>query len=666
MIILKASERYATARVVGRITTGSVGIPVELELSDDFDGLAVTVCFECGGDVADVVWYDGAEVTVPAQLLEHEGVKLNLGVYGANTSGEIVIPTIWATAGFVNRGVEPSGVDPSEPEPDWTAQVQSIAAEAIETANSVRADADAGEFDGPPGPQGDPAPVDMVQDAVNDWLDEHPEAITAVHKSVASIEDVLSLSENVDIPWVDGGSRGVYATDGSLHGSNIVNHTDYVVVKQFSSITYKRMSTTASTGSFGMAFYDDSKQFISGETLIKNAESYAYSDSTIAVPDTAAFARFSIFNSESGVTGEFSVTGVSMLTTEMDDLRAVAESSLDVVTSMQTIPDSIAWRAGYVTTSGSFVTTQPYNNWSTTYILDAKKFTTLYVMVPQNRQCTIARYDKDSKEFVSRTDQITGDSIVVKNDYDVRISVATFTSGSSMTFDEVMEGVTILADWKYSKWCGKKLVAMGDSITYGTGVTVQSSRWWNQLGRLLDCSSFSGMGVSGSCYSVTSNYGTDHSPISQRWNTIPTDADLVVLFAGTNDYGHNTPLGSITDTTDVGFYGALYSTLTGIIAANPDVRLVVMTPIHRWGYTSGLVIYDTDQNGQGLTLKSYVDAIKAMCERIGVACVDCFAMAGIVPSVSVFKEAYVPDGLHPNDAGHTILTGYLRSVFEAL
>lgn len=215
MIILKASERYATARVVGRITTGSVGIPVELELSDDFDGLAVTVCFECGGDAADVVWYDGAEVTVPAQLLEHEGTKLNLGVYGANTSGEIVIPTIWATAGFVNRGVVPSGVDPSESEPDWTAQVQAIAAEAIQTANSVRADADAGEFDGPPGPQGDPAPVDMVQDAVSDWLDEHPEATTTVQNDSVTGPKIIADGMIAEL------TRNLYDGYTKIDGANI-------------------------------------------------------------------------------------------------------------------------------------------------------------------------------------------------------------------------------------------------------------------------------------------------------------------------------------------------------------------------------------------------------------------------------------------------------------
>ncbi len=148
MIILKADERQACARTVGRVTTGSVGIPVELELSDDFDGLAVTICFECGDSKADVVWYDGAEVTVPAQLLAHEGEKLKVGVYGARADGEVVIPTVWATADVVRLGAVPSGVDPSQPEPDWTAQVQSIAAEAIETANAVKAAADAGEFDG--------------------------------------------------------------------------------------------------------------------------------------------------------------------------------------------------------------------------------------------------------------------------------------------------------------------------------------------------------------------------------------------------------------------------------------------------------------------------------------------------------------------------------------
>lgn len=148
MIHLIADERHACAHAHGELTVGSRGIPVQVGLSDDFDGLAVTICFQAGTERAEVVWYEGEEINVPPQCLTKEGERLLVGVYGAKADGTVVIPTIWATAGIVKRGTDLTGVSPLDPEPDWTAQVQSIAAEAIETANSVRADADAGEFDG--------------------------------------------------------------------------------------------------------------------------------------------------------------------------------------------------------------------------------------------------------------------------------------------------------------------------------------------------------------------------------------------------------------------------------------------------------------------------------------------------------------------------------------
>lgn len=148
MIHLIADERHACAHAHGELTVGSRGIPVQVGLSDDFDGLAVTICFQAGTERAEVVWYEGEEINVPPQCLTKEGERLLVGVYGAKADGTVVIPTIWATAGIVKRGTDLTGASPLDPEPDWTAQVQSIAAEAIETANAVKAAADAGEFDG--------------------------------------------------------------------------------------------------------------------------------------------------------------------------------------------------------------------------------------------------------------------------------------------------------------------------------------------------------------------------------------------------------------------------------------------------------------------------------------------------------------------------------------
>ena len=147
MITLVATGRRAMATTDEPITTGSVGIPVEVDLSEDFDGLARTLVFACGPRAADVPLM-GQRATLPAQLVRHAGHRLRVGVYGAAPDGTVVIPTVWAEVGIVRRGTEPSGIDPAQPAPSWAAQVQEAAASAVDAATSVSEAAARGDFDG--------------------------------------------------------------------------------------------------------------------------------------------------------------------------------------------------------------------------------------------------------------------------------------------------------------------------------------------------------------------------------------------------------------------------------------------------------------------------------------------------------------------------------------
>lgn len=163
MINFSANSRSACATSDDAITTGSVGIPIQLNLSADFAGLAKTLVFSAGTTSVDLALVgDAAEATVPPDVLTTPGAMLKIGIYAADASGNIVIPTVYAFAGEIAQGAEPSGVDPAAPTPSWVAQVQQAASDAMETANSVREDADAGKFDGeqgPPGPVGPQGPI---------------------------------------------------------------------------------------------------------------------------------------------------------------------------------------------------------------------------------------------------------------------------------------------------------------------------------------------------------------------------------------------------------------------------------------------------------------------------------------------------------------------------
>ena len=150
MIKFFARGRCAQAMADNPVTTGSVGIPVQFSFSQEWDALQKIAVFRAGDAAVDVA-LTGDTTTVPADVLTTAGLPLMIGVYGAAADGTIVIPTVWAKAATIKAGTAPSGVDPSEPTPSWVAQVQQIAAEALETAEAVQTAAERGDFDGADG-----------------------------------------------------------------------------------------------------------------------------------------------------------------------------------------------------------------------------------------------------------------------------------------------------------------------------------------------------------------------------------------------------------------------------------------------------------------------------------------------------------------------------------
>lgn len=230
-----------------------------------------------------------------------------------------------------------------------------------------------------------------------------------------------------------------------------------------------------------------------------------------------------------------------------------------------------------------------------------------------------------------------------------------FKDGDTLTAAQlnVMENGIVAASKDFNFWSGKRMVCVGDSITAGSGTT---QTYWSMLESILGLSKMTGMGVGGSCVSAKSDYGTGNSPLINRYTSIP-EADLITIFMGTNDWGHETPMGTIDDTTDVSFYGALNVIIPGLITKYPNARIVWITPMHRYGFGTSKITgqrftYDHLPNGRGHTLKDYVDAIKEVCARWSVPVIDLYSMSGLHPYIAAHKSTYMPDGLHPNKAGH--------------
>ena len=192
---------------------------------------------------------------------------------------------------------------------------------------------------------------------------------------------------------------------------------------------------------------------------------------------------------------------------------------------------------------------------------------------------------------------------------------------------------------------GKKAVFLGDSITEGVGVSSIEKGYVNLVKEKLELSEAYNRGISGTRFAIQYLTGEpcsfDQDFIS-RVDDLPEDVDLVVVFGGTNDYGHgNAPFGEMTDRTGHTFYGACHVLFEKLMNKYYDKQIVIMTPLHRQ--------FEYDR---GRFLGDYVNAIRKVAEFYSIPVLDLYATSGIQPQIEKSREAYCPDGLHPNDTGN--------------
>lgn len=143
------------------------------------------------------------------------------------------------------------------------------------------------------------------------------------------------------------------------------------------------------------------------------------------------------------------------------------------------------------------------------------------------------------------------------------------------------------------------------------------------------------------------------------------DADLIILFAGTNDYGHNMPLGEPGDTATTTSCGGLQYILDYLIE-HTDAPVMLCTP-----FPNGAVHrLSTLPNEQGLLMADYVAAFKAVAAqeryRGRVYVNDTFADCGFSPEDEVVDSVrvYTTDGLHLSALGYERLTDLQRAYYD--
>ncbi len=221
-----------------------------------------------------------------------------------------------------------------------------------------------------------------------------------------------------------------------------------------------------------------------------------------------------------------------------------------------------------------------------------------------------------------------------------------------------------------SQWNGKRVAYLGDSMTQKPNDG--SSVYWEYLTELL--------GIKPYVYGISGH----------QWNHIlyqavklnderGTEVDAIFIFAGTNDYNNNLPLGNFfTETTkqtnhdgqnvtrkyrariynDSTFCGRINKVMAYLKSHYPTQQVIILTPLHRGFAKFSDTNVQPDENycnEQSLYLEDYVNSLKEAALNWAVPIIDLYSISGLYPlsdsHARYFRDSET-DRLHLNSEGN--------------
>ena len=125
---------------------------------------------------------------------------------------------------------------------------------------------------------------------------------------------------------------------------------------------------------------------------------------------------------------------------------------------------------------------------------------------------------------------------------------------------------------------------LGDSITQGVGASRPETCYVSLLEKEFGLKKANNYGISGT--RIARQPVVTDSPFDQdycmRMSAMDESADAVVVFGGTNDYGHGlAPLGVPSDRTPETFWGACHFLMDGLLNRYVGKPILILTPLHR-------------------------------------------------------------------------------------
>ena len=239
---------------------------------------------------------------------------------------------------------------------------------------------------------------------------------------------------------------------------------------------------------------------------------------------------------------------------------------------------------------------------------------------------------------------------------------------------------------------GKTCVTFGDSITWYDGNAYTWGKEHKQIAKGFQSYMRDELGLR------VINKGYSGQTMPQIMNNLKTfsaatykSADYLTIMSGANDERRNTPLGTIaakgSNFNTSTYIGALQSGIEYVLAANPDIKIVLFTPIVGWIYADGDFgadgrqegyAYDYDKDNQptvdGIITEKWANAVKEVAELYGLTVCDLYNDCEIQYEIAD-REAYMNDpepptnklySLHPNTAGYRKMADTIIATFREM
>jgi len=215
---------------------------------------------------------------------------------------------------------------------------------------------------------------------------------------------------------------------------------------------------------------------------------------------------------------------------------------------------------------------------------------------------------------------------------------------------------------------GAVINILGDSITEGVGASCEENRYADVFARTFGVK-VNNYGVSGSRFARQRiNTGEPHERnFCMRAREMDESADAVVVFGGTNDFGHgDAPIGTFDDRTPDTFYGACHDLMSYLMERYCGKPIVFLSPLHRLAEDNPA----GDGTGRKLEVRATLSEYRAILLQVaayyGFPVLDLYAVSGMQPKHPVCCERLMPDGLHPSDEGHAIIANKLGNFLKTI